>query len=147
MTEKLIRHAVNNTGGFIQTPPNDEFPRGLNLEPGMNTWPSKYEAACRATEKGAKKLEAFFARHTKRVAIYGANGTTFGPQLTFLYEDLSALPEGPEPPASLPANEKAALAIVAATSHKHADALERWLAAGAKGTVRAAILAKQREGQ
>lgn len=146
MPEKLIRHVQNNTSAFIVAPPNDEFQNGLQLQPGLNTWPSKYEAACRATDKGAKKLEAFFARHTKRVTIHGANGTTFGPQLTFLYEDLSNLPEGPEPPATLPKNEKAALAIISATSHKHADALERWLMS-ATGAVRSAIIAKQREGQ
>jgi hypothetical protein len=146
MSERQIKHVTNNTAAFITTPPNDEFQNGLQLQPGLNIWPSKYEAACRATERGAKKLEAFFARHTKRVPIYTGTGTTYGPQLTFLYEDLSNLPEGPEPPASLPANEKAALAIVAACSPKHVDALERWLLT-AKGAVRSAILAKQREGQ
>ncbi len=161
---KRILRVENNTARFIVGPPTPSFPMGLKLQPGLNTWPAKYDQEiqelCSApsfrdvVENGqlVKKLNEprymgrrWLEEMQKPVMVYTTERASarVTPQLTFYYEAMEDREDGPEPPAMLPANEKAALAIVNATTIRQKAHLERWLtASNVKGAVKAAIEAK-----
>jgi len=148
----------NNTAHLISGPPTFSFPNGVSLLPGMNTWPSLYhDELTKLTSKvvahptkpdqtlpprqtGLKFLEEM----QRSVGYSTANGRQFGPQLTFFYEKLEDLPDGPKLPPMLTGNERMDLAFVDQATVKHnRPLLENWLQS-AKGSVKAAIQAKLR---
>jgi hypothetical protein len=155
MSDKLPLRCENNAPRFIIAPPTPSFPNGIRLQPGLNTWPSLYAHEVeqlpkkkRTVNKNGKisqveqsSWDRFVEMNTAPIVIHTVEGRRVGPMLTFYYEALEDREDGPEPPAVLPANEKAALAIVNATSGRQKAALERWLPL-AKGAVKSAIESK-----
>ncbi len=163
MSNREIKRVENNAPRIIIAPPTPSFPNGVKLLPGLNTLPNKYyQELMELTpppsykhvvgQDGQPKMEAYPPRYPGRkwleemqklVIIHTPDGRRHSPQLTFYYEELPDREDGPEYPATLPSNEKAALALVNSVNPtpNGRKVLERWLGTS-KGAVASAIRTK-----
>jgi hypothetical protein len=143
-----VKRIENNTAAIIVMPPyvditgdpetSLDYPKGLNLVPGLNTVPVKYLEALDGTERqihgkngrpipkrlrypGREWLKDMLAP----VSYNLPSGPVYGPRLTVHEDPLVHREDGPPPPAVLPtANERAAMALINVTSDQ--NALRRW---------------------
>lgn len=138
---RTTQRIENHTSRFIVLPPTSTFPKGVRLQPGLNTVPIKYikqlEAVSRSGADEEGEVVVLFpgrkalADLQQTVSLHTARGMYHGPQITMYHPDDRALDgrdDGPPPPMTLPMNQDAAKAIVNATNNR--TALERWSTQG-----------------
>ncbi len=125
------------------TPEYTDFPKGIRLQPGLNTVPNIYLEALHAERRqmcdklGKPRVDKDgkpIYRYPGREAIAGlispvtyttANGRKFGPRITIYEpEQVADRADGPQAPATLPSNANAAMAIISVTEDR--KALARW---------------------
>ncbi len=141
-----------------------DFPEGIRLQPGLNTVPQLYLDALHAQVRQvydqlgrprmAKPIKGQEAkpllRYPGREAIAGliapvtystANGMRHGPRVTiFEPEQVADREDGPTAPATLPASENAALAIISVTDDR--KALDRWMKQSKSPNIKVACQSK-----
>lgn len=119
-----------------------DFPKGIRLQPGLNTVPKFYLEALDAKEspmfdaqgaprkgRDGKDLVRYPGREAIAMLIAPvtyttASGRRFGARVTVHADPLAGRADGPQAPATLPDNQQAALAFIAACDDT--AALQRW---------------------
>jgi hypothetical protein len=138
-----VKRIGNNTGRFIILPPTPSHPRGVTLNPGLNTVSQLYldeldEVILESEERKEngriikatryKPAENMWKQLQEHVRIVTAEGETFGPQVT-IYEDvMSDRQDGLPPPLTLPNKKELAEILIKRTTER--AALERWAKQG-----------------